>query len=147
MAVSWEALPEPDKYRGRCPQIIIGLSTVSLMKALEKGLKDLRGFAGPWREQQCQQTRPPRAPGDWISNQRIHMEWPMELATYVVKDCFVGISGRRGLWAWGVFDTPSVGGCKGGKMGVGGWGSTLIEAGAGGWDRGDLERGKHLKCK
>jgi hypothetical protein len=34
---------------------------------------------------------------------------------------------------------------------VGGWRSTLIEAGGGGWDRGfqrgDLERGKHLKYK
>ena len=45
----------------------------------------------------------------------------------------------------------SLGECQGGKMGVGGWRSTLIEAGGGGGDggfrRGDLERGKHLKCK
>jgi hypothetical protein len=47
----------------------------------------------------------------------------------------------------------SVGECQDGKTGMSeGWGSTLIEAGGGGWDggglwRGDLERGKHLKFK
>jgi hypothetical protein len=30
---------------------------------------------------------------------------------------------------------------------VGGWGSTLIEAGGGVFQKGDLDRGKHLKCK
>jgi hypothetical protein len=47
---------------------------------------------------------------------------------------------------------PSVGKCQGGETEVGAWGSTLIEAeggedGIGGFQRGDLERGKHLKCK
>ena len=47
---------------------------------------------------------------------------------------------------------PSVWECQGGEVGVSGWGSTLIEAGGGGWDRGflrgqDRERGQHLKCK
>jgi hypothetical protein len=27
------------------------------MEELEKGLKELRGFSAPWREQQCQQAR------------------------------------------------------------------------------------------
>ena len=43
---------------------------------------------------------------------------------------------------------PNVGECQGGKTGVGEWvrwGSTLIEAGGG--RMGNLERGKHLKCK
>jgi hypothetical protein len=31
---------------------------------------------------------------------------------------------------------PSVGECQGRRTGVGGWGSTLIEAGEGGWDEG-----------
>jgi hypothetical protein len=53
MAVSWEALPEPDKYRGRCSQPTIGLSVESLMKELEKGQKELKGFAAPWWEQHC----------------------------------------------------------------------------------------------
>jgi hypothetical protein len=45
IAVSWDALPEPDKYRGGYLQPTIGLSTGSLMEELEKGLKKLRGFA------------------------------------------------------------------------------------------------------
>ena len=30
------------------------------------------------------------APGDWTTNQRVHMERPMALATYVTKDGLVG---------------------------------------------------------
>jgi hypothetical protein len=55
------------------------------MEELEKRLKELRGFAAPWREQQGQQARPPELPGD----QRIHMEGPMALATYVAEDGLV----------------------------------------------------------
>ena len=40
-----------------CLQPTIGLSTGSLMEALEKGLKELKRFAASWREQQCQQAR------------------------------------------------------------------------------------------
>jgi hypothetical protein len=56
------------------------------MEELEKGLKDLRVFAALWREQQCQTARSPRAPGDWTTNQRVHMA----LATYVAEDGLVG---------------------------------------------------------
>ena len=45
IAVSWETLPEPYKYRGGCLQQTIGQSTGSLIKKLEKGLKELKGFA------------------------------------------------------------------------------------------------------
>jgi hypothetical protein len=34
------------------------------MEELEKGLKELKGFAAPSEEQQYQPTRPPRAPRD-----------------------------------------------------------------------------------
>jgi hypothetical protein len=47
IAVSWEALPKPDKYRGRCSQPTVGLSTVSPMEELEKGLKQLKRFSTP----------------------------------------------------------------------------------------------------
>ena len=60
------------------------------MEELEKGLKELRGFAAPWREQQCQQARHHGAPGDWTTNQKVHMEGPMALAAYVVMDGLVG---------------------------------------------------------
>jgi hypothetical protein len=52
-SVSWEALPEPYKYRGRCLQPTIGLSTRAPMEELEKGLKELKGFATPQEKQQC----------------------------------------------------------------------------------------------
>jgi hypothetical protein len=62
------------------------------MEELEKGLKELRGFAAPRRKQQCQLARPPtpRAPKDWTTNQRIHMEQPIVLDTYVAEDGLVG---------------------------------------------------------
>jgi hypothetical protein len=47
LAVSWEALPVPDKYRSGFSQPSIGLSTRSPMKELEKGPKELKGFAAP----------------------------------------------------------------------------------------------------
>ena len=37
----------PDKYRGRCLQATIRLNTGSPMEELEKGLKELKGFATP----------------------------------------------------------------------------------------------------
>jgi hypothetical protein len=47
IAVSQEALSEPDKYRGGCSQPIIGLSTESPLEELEKGTNELKGFATP----------------------------------------------------------------------------------------------------
>jgi hypothetical protein len=58
MTFSWEALPEPDKYRSECSQPTIGLGSGLLIEELEKGLKKLRGFAAPWGKQQCQPARP-----------------------------------------------------------------------------------------
>jgi hypothetical protein len=59
------------------------------MEELEKGLKELRGFAAPWRKQQCQQARTIAALGDWTTNQRIHMERLMVLVTCVAEDRLV----------------------------------------------------------
>jgi hypothetical protein len=47
IALSWEALPVPHIYRDGCSQPSIGLSIGSPMKELEKGLKELKGFAAP----------------------------------------------------------------------------------------------------
>jgi hypothetical protein len=38
---------EPNKYRGGCSQPTIGLNMGSPMEELEKGLKELKGFATP----------------------------------------------------------------------------------------------------
>ena len=46
IAVSWEVLPVPNKYRGGCCQPNIGLST-SPMEKLEKGLMELKELAAP----------------------------------------------------------------------------------------------------
>jgi hypothetical protein len=47
VAVSWEALPVPDKYKSGCSQPSIGLSIGPPMMDLEKGPKELKGFAAP----------------------------------------------------------------------------------------------------
>jgi hypothetical protein len=63
------------------------------MEELEKELKELRGFASPWREQQCQQTRPHPLPGSsWgLHHQpKNNTELPMALATYVAEGGLVG---------------------------------------------------------
>jgi|UPI0000F4F447 hypothetical protein len=44
MAISWEALPVPEKYRSGCSQPSIERSTWFPMKELEKGSKELRGL-------------------------------------------------------------------------------------------------------
>jgi hypothetical protein len=49
IAVSWEDLPEPDKYRGECSQPAIGLSTRSRMEELGKDWRNWRGLQTIWR--------------------------------------------------------------------------------------------------
>ena len=44
-AVSWEALPVPDKYRSGCSQSSIGWNTGPPMEELEKVTKELKGSA------------------------------------------------------------------------------------------------------
>ena len=71
----------------------------SLMEELEKGLKEVRGFAAPFREQQCQPAIPSGAPRDGTTNQRIHMEGRMVLVSHVTyMMALLDISGR-GPWA------------------------------------------------
>jgi hypothetical protein len=60
------------------------------MEELEKGLKELRGFAAPWRGAKVSTDQTPGASGDWATNQKIYMEGPMALATYVAEDGLVG---------------------------------------------------------
>ena len=118
MAVSQESLPELDKYRGRCLQSTIGLSAGFQMEELEKRLKELRGFAALWGEQQCQQsrpaehlgTRPPVKEYTW----RDQWLWPhiwQSMALLDISGVALGPEGVR---------CPSVGECQCGKAGVGG---------------------------
>jgi hypothetical protein len=76
------------------------------MEELEKRLKELRRVAAPWKEQQCQQARTPRAPRDCNTNQRVHMERPMALVTYVAEDGLVGHQWEERPSGLRVFDAP-----------------------------------------
>ena len=76
------------------------------MEELEKGLKEMRGFAVPWTDQQCQQARLPGAPRDWITNQRIHMERITALATNVAENDFVEHQWEERPFGLRVFNTP-----------------------------------------
>jgi hypothetical protein len=74
------------------------------MEELEKGLKELRGFA-TWVEQQCQLARPPKAPRDLTTIQRAHIQGPMALAAYVAEGDFVGHRWEEKSLTLRVFDT------------------------------------------
>jgi hypothetical protein len=45
IAVSYEAMPVPGKYRSECSQSSIGWNTGPPMEELEKVPKELKGFA------------------------------------------------------------------------------------------------------
>jgi len=64
----------------------------------------------------------------------------MAPAAYVAEDGLVGNQWEKSPLVLCRFDTPVEGNARTGKLeGMGGSGSTLIEAGQGGWDRGFLE--------
>ena len=65
-----------------------GLSKGSLSPELEKGLKELRGFAAPLSEQPAR-TSPPQAPRDRTTNQIILMKEHMAPSTYEIEDVLV----------------------------------------------------------
>ena len=60
------------------------------MGELEKGMKELREITAPWGEQQSHPASLSRASGDWITNQRVDMEGPIDLAAYVAEYGLVG---------------------------------------------------------
>jgi hypothetical protein len=76
------------------------------MEELEEILEELREVAAPWREKQCQLASLPKAPRDWTTNQRIHMEGPMALASYVAEDGLVGHQWEERPLYLRVFDAP-----------------------------------------
>jgi hypothetical protein len=79
------------------------------MEEFEKGLKEMRGFAAPWGEQQCQLARLSPAPGvprDWTTNQGVHMEGPMAPAAYVAEDVLAGYQWEERPLGLRGFDAP-----------------------------------------
>ena len=51
-------------------------------------------------------SRTPGAPRNWTTNQRIHMEGPMALATYVAEGGLVGHQWEERPLGLRVFDAP-----------------------------------------
>jgi hypothetical protein len=140
MAVSWEALPKPDKYRGGCSQSTIGLSVGSLMEDLEKELKELRGFAVLWGEQQCQPARPLEFPGNGPPTNEYTWRDPWLWPHTWQRMALLDICGRSGPWSCG----GAMPQCRGmpGQEGRSGWvGRWVGEHPHRGreWDRGFLK--------
>jgi hypothetical protein len=78
------------------------------MEELQKGLNELRWFAAPWGEQQCQQadTSPtcPGVPRDWFIKQIVHMEGPITPIADVAEDGLVGYQWEEQPLGLRVFD-------------------------------------------
>ena len=75
-------------------------------EGLRQRLKELRGFAAPWREQQCQQVRVTRAPRNWTTNQRIHMEETLALAAQMAEGDLIGHQWEERPLGLRLFDSP-----------------------------------------
>ena len=56
------------------------------MKELEKGPKELKGYAAPLEEHQYELTSIPRVPWNETTNQRKHMVEFVALALYLAED-------------------------------------------------------------
>ena len=106
MAVSREALPEPDKHRGRCLQPTIGLIAVSLMEELEKGPKELRGFTAPWGCNSANWPDLPELPGTGPPTKECTMAVPMALAICVTENGLVGHQWKEWPLVLSGFDAP-----------------------------------------
>ena len=113
-------MPEPDKYRGKGSQSIIGLSIGSPMEELDKGLKEMKGFETHRENNNINQPDILYLPGtkattneytcrnSWL---QLHMKQRMALSY---------INERRGPWSK----------CRAWKQEwVGQWKSTLIVTG------------------
>jgi hypothetical protein len=117
--VSWEALPEPDKYRGRCSQPTIGLSMESPME--EKKLKELKCFAAPWGESTVS-TRQNTQSSQWPEHQPKSTHREMHSSGHICSrgwPCWTPV-GEAALGPEGV-RCPNVGECQDRETGVGGW--------------------------
>jgi hypothetical protein len=110
--------------------------------------KEMRVFVAPRKEQQqCQQARSPRVSRDWTTNQRVHMEGPMALATYVAEDGLVGRQWDVRPLGLRLFRAPVLGECQGWRMRVGRWVVEDSHRGRGRGGGGGVSEGKAWKWK
>ena len=87
---------------------------------MEKGMKELRRFVAPWREQQCQQSRSPELLGTEPPTKEYTWRNPWLWPNMWQRMALLDISGGEALGPEGV-RCPNVGECQGGKIGVGVW--------------------------
>jgi hypothetical protein len=59
-----------------------------------------------WGKQQCQQARPPGAPGDWTTNQIVQRERLMAPAAYVAEAGLFGQQWEDSALGLSVFNVP-----------------------------------------
>jgi hypothetical protein len=71
-----------------------------------EGTEGAEGVCSPIGEQHCQPARLPGVPGDWNSNQRIHMEGHVVLAAYKAEDGLVWHQWEEWPLGLRVFDAP-----------------------------------------
>jgi hypothetical protein len=69
------------------------------MAEMEKGLKELRGFTAPWREQQCHLARPSELPETGPPTKEYTWSDPWLWPHMWHRMALLDISGRRGPWA------------------------------------------------
>ena len=79
----------PDIFRGGCSQPTIGLSTGIPNGGVIERTEGGEGVCSPTEGATVSTDQTARAPGDSITNQRIHMQEPMALATYMADDGLV----------------------------------------------------------
>jgi hypothetical protein len=77
----------PDKYRSRCSQATIGLSTGYPIEELEKGPKELKGLQPHRRNNNVNQPVPPELPRTKPPTKEYTWRDP---ATYVAEGGLVG---------------------------------------------------------
>jgi hypothetical protein len=73
------------------------------MEELEKGLKGLQPHRG---SNSVKWPDLPLIPADWTTNQRVHREGPMGLATFATEDDLVGHQAEERPLGLRVFNAP-----------------------------------------
>ena len=85
------------------------------MKELEKELKELRGFQPHGWSNSVNRPDLPELPGDWTTNQSVHMKGPIAPATYVAEDGLVGYQWEEQPLGLRGFDAPVLGNARVGR--------------------------------